>query len=82
MAIIYDVNYARKCMRECDRCTTLAEKSKEYYGALKNYEPKNILDKIRKTFGIKVFLVVNKISINSAKYWLRRLDAYVKTNSK
>lgn len=89
MAIIYDMNYMKKCDERYEECLKLAEKSRDYHNKLLNYKPKGIIEKIQMAFWIKFCRFVNKWSINCAEYWIGREATAimkgapnVKTNSK
>ena len=89
MAIIYDMNYMKKCDERYEGCLKLAEKSRDYYNTLLNYKPKGIIEKIQRAFWIRFCKFANNVSINCAEYWIRRKMTAVmkgalnvKTNSK
>ena len=89
MAIIYDMNYMKKCDKRFEEYIKIAEETRDYYNTLLNYKPKGIIEKIQKGFLIGLCKFVNKVSINSAEYWIRRKMTAVmkgalnvKTNSK
>lgn len=89
MAIIYDMNYMKKCDERYEGCLKLAEKSRDYHNKLLNYKPKGIIKKIQKAFLIRLCKFVNHLSLNCAEYWIRRKMTAVmkgapnvKTNSK
>lgn len=72
MAIIYDMNYMKKCDERYEGCLKLAERSRDYHNKLLNYKPKGIIKKIRRAYLIKYCRFVNKVSINCAEYWIGR----------
>ena len=89
MAIIYDMNYMKKCDERYEGCLKLAEKSRDHHNQLLNYKPKGIIEKIQRAFLIRFCKFINKVSISCAEYWIgRRVTAitkgalHVKTNSK
>ena len=89
MAIIYDMNYMKKCDKSFEEYIKIAEETRDYYNTLLNYKPNGIFKKIQKAFLIGLCIFVNKVSINCAEYWIRRkMTAIlkgapnVKTNSK
>ena len=89
MAIIYDMNYMKKCDERYEGCLKLVEESRDYHNKLLNYKPKGIIKKIRRAYLIRFLRFVNKVSINCAEYWIGRKATVimkgaprVKTNSK
>ena len=89
MAIIYDMNYMKKCDKRFKEYIKIAEETRDYYNTLLNYKPKGIIKKIQRAFLIGLCKFVNKVSINGAEYWIRRKMTavmkgalHVKTNSK
>lgn len=89
MAIIYDMNYMKKCDERYEGCLKLAEKSRDYHNKLLNYKPKGIIEKIQRAFWIRYCRFVNRVSISCAEYWIGRQATaimkgapHVKTNSK
>ena len=89
MAIIYDMNYMKKCDKEYERSIKIAEESRDYHNKLLNYKPKGIIEKIQRAFLIRFCKFINKVSINNSEYWVRRKVTAimkgapnVKTNSK
>lgn len=89
MAIIYDMNYMKKCDERFEENIKIAEESRGYHNKLLNYKPKGIIEKIQRAFWIRFCRFVNKVSISCAEYWIRRKMTAVmkgalnaKTNSK
>lgn len=89
MAIIYDMNYVKKCDKKFEEYIKIAEESIDYYNVLLNYKPNGIFKKIQKAFLIRLCKFVNHLSLNCAEYWIRRKMTAVmkgapnvKTNSK
>lgn len=89
MAIIYDMNYMKKCDERYKENIKIAEESRDYHNKLLNYKPKGIIEKIQRAFWIRYCRFVNKVSISCAEYWIGRIVTAimkgapnVKTNSK
>lgn len=89
MAIIYDINYMKKCDKKFEEYIKIAEESRDYHNKLLDYKPKGIIEKIQRAFWIRFLKFANNFSINCAEYWIRRKMTAVmkgapnvKTNSK
>lgn len=89
MAIIYDMNYMKKCDKSFEEYIKIAEETRDYHNKLLDYKPNGIIEKIQRAFLIRFCKFINKVSINGAKYCIRRkMTAFmkgalhVKTNSK
>lgn len=89
MAIIYDINYMKKCDKKFEEYIKIAEESRDYHNKLLDYKPKGIIEKIQRAFWIRFLKFANNFSINCAEYCIRRKMTAVmkgapnvKTNSK
>ena len=82
MAIIYDMNYMKKCDDRYEGCLKLAERSRDYHNKLLNYKPKGIIKKIRRAYWIRYCKFVNKYWIGRKATAITKGALHVKTNSK